>query len=1722
MGQSYRIRTELGVTKTINVELNQEFEFLEILSLKLQQEEIYTRTCSDYGVVVGRVTANNGFGIPNARISVFIPIESIDESNPIISSIYPYKSPTEINEDGYRYNLLPYEPSYSTHAATGTFPSSSDVLTGKTAVEIYDRYFKYTARTNESGDYMIMGVPLGEQTIVMDVDLSDIGEFSLTPQDLIRMGLATEAQVAGNRFRTSTDLDTLPQIINLRKVIDISPLWGEPSLCQIAVNRVDFDLREEANVDIQPTAVFMGSMYSTTDDFRIRPGFNIGPVNIDGNRPRDNFGNLCSLQTGPGSILAIRQSINIDASGNPILEQYVLEQNGNVIDGDGNWMVELPMNLDYFVTNEFGERIVSYDPTIGIPTKSKYRFKIKWQQADSVTESVRRPYFLIPNIREFGWTSTASDPVVTTSGNKVQLASSYYFGLDWSGYTQGFNQTDANTKVTEIINCEDTFYEFTYNRVYTVSALIDQFKNGERGRFVGIKEIDDNSCADNVNKFPVNEGFRNFDFLFFIVSLLLQILQLISVPLLVVIHFVAFFLKVLVGLKNLLLSFFGAYLAYHTYKAYQGLRCWIQNSIKQKKERKNLEKLTQLAGNALAAAVNASANVPPLPAIANYFQQQAQSYSTQAVESALRIAEYRQAAAECREDFFRELGLAAKNLGFMIAIRRLFRDYGNQKIKAISLPALTYPDCQGCDCSSTDVSGGDQLTSSLSSLLSRFSDPYQYYEKMTTNTYVQQTFGPDDNIDAASLGLIQAVGGTTEDPFNPLFYKTPESTEIPIFKNNGEFAVEFYSYSNFLPLGERVNIFNTRKKYFEGVNKIKVTFDYTGNTNFHYDNTLTLFFETPLPVGSLLTFVSPDRTTDKNFLYSGGTNGGGIAGQALNPIGSVYRVGFCDPNNPYSNQERDYNLGYGSITTGYTFPADIEYYQVVTALTVNQAIRLFAPTYQTESLPSIVNSTTTILWNNRSVITIPILGIQFQGGWGNIQGSFTVPYSEIFDRFGEQYIVILQRGVDPYSPVYENKYGLGKLFGYTDEDAITITVPLRLNIPIQKLNQSANMQVQPFTVNGQSEIFYPSHFFRGGIPNSIVVGEQWSAFTTPNVGYYSAMDASYRPTSFTQNVNLGANYQNAVVSDSSNAAYSTIPSNGKYNSAKDLSGAAIFYIEDGNRPANTRVEYWTKVLLPSFTGNPMNITSNVRNVMRTDRLPSSDSLDGGGWDLNPALLQQNLGFAIYELSPVGQDDLTFNAYGTGADIVIAQIQGGFSYTNVLETLTECDKIVSLSCYEGTGTSFRVKQDCEKRDSVVRGCYRFVQKPLTDIRKDIVNFNEWAYRYRFFYGLCRGVLSQTFTNNWVNGSLFVFPIQVNITYDSQNKAKAPIYPSRLTYFDSQSNNFYFRSSPFIRGNSPTEFIGRPANPIFPQYSMNQRNLLFPTTIMNLGMKDSFFDEIIFEPSTNAYVMNSLNPTSYSDTSDLINLFVLSRITNANFLQRMLNARDYSINSLFTRIPSTSLAFQPKNRVDADLVQMLSINSEVGVVPFSTEYYPFYETDPDNSVVVLTNNTQFPTMGVFFSSSTQDLQVKDFLTPGIINFRFNPNASAVTYPYGIKSQKVPFYKWGLKPSDTPAITNIFGSERNDWKTSLGDIVTGYYQSLNRRNTATPNYFVPSITSYDVNQRGYIFNNNLNGSYNFNIFPGMKTDFLVGAPYHFYFGVNKGKTCLDLFKQKYLPNE
>ena len=1683
MGQSYRIRTELGINKTINIQLDQEFEFLEILSLKLQQEDVYIKSCAQYGVVVGRVTANNGFGLPNARVSIFIPIDSIDESNPIISSIYPYKSPNDVNEDGYRYNLLPYEQSYSTHAATGTLPSRLDNLTGSTAVEIYDKYYKYTVKTNDSGDYMIMGVPQGDHTLVMDVDLSDIGEFSLGPQDLIRMGLATESQVAGNRFRTSNDLNSLPQIVNLTKNVEVSPLWGDPELCDIAINRVDFDLRESANIDIQPTAVFMGSIYSTEDSLRVRKNC----------KPRDNMGNLCQLTTGPGQLLAIRQTIFQDEDGNPVLEQYQLEQSGNIIDGNGTWLTELPMNLDYFITNEFGDKVLSYDPTIGIPTKGKYRFKVKWQQPVTLTQQTRRPYYLLPNVKEYGWSSSTSDPLFGTPTEKKQLASSYYFGLAWSGYTDGFTGNNYFNRLNEAINCEDTFYQFDFNKIYTPSSLIDEYKKGARGRFIGIKEIDSQDCDSTINKFPVNEGFRNFDLIFFLFSIVFQILSIIGPILLIAYHFLVFLWNnfAVPILIYLILNF--------TYNAI------------------NYGYLTAgaIAGTAVFGA------------------------------TAGMIA-----------GFIAQTLLYGAGATFLIVN---FKKIVKQKFGRFKLSMMTYPDCQACECTPEETVQ-EGISSPASSTLTPFSDSGKYSQKLLDTFNFGGDLNQSEERKAIAVTVVSEAIGSRNNPIDN--NSTFKSTKSNVYEINNDLK-NIMSYTSGLTLSERINVFNTRKKYFDGVNQINVTFDKSSNIGkSHTDNTLTVVYSEKYEAGQLLTFVNPDSTYDVNYLWTGETKFAGvingIQGTSLLPKGGNITVNYANisPSNGQTTQStQTYYLGGGSVgndesqcvlsltinvtstgtttyntcfgepktltyatigirtitdtdcinisTTGgtaeyvvtnlgptcqrYKYPMDIEYFQVLTAITISDYLTLTNGNSDVESFPSILEGNVNVTLNYKeSLLT------------SRKSSATVISYKDYFEDFDNQYVTILQRGVDPYSPLYNNEYGVGALFGYTNNNDVIFTASTRINTPIQPL-PNGGISVQNFQ-SGQISIFTSSHFFQPGVAGSTISGLEFSGFQSNAIRYYSSLDGNFTNPTYFSNPIIGG--VKCLVSKTSNqAAQGT--GNGYYDSSEDLSGNG-FYINDtlANKSINGNSRYYSEIFPLNYL---MTISNPTLNIMRTDRLPSSDYFQED--TVSYPLLQQNLGFQTYLLSDDGTN-VSIKGASTGASIPTPDIEGLPNAETVLESFS-CEKMVGLDCYTGFGKDFGIKPSCSDSDNIELGCYVFVNKPLIDLGKDLSNFLEWTYRFRFFYALCRGVLSQTFTNNWVNGSLYMFPIQVDTFYDRQNKVKDPVFCNHLAYFDVKTNNFYYRSSPYRL--STNRFVGRETNE---PTAVNTVNLMFPTTIANLGYKDSFYSELSFDPSTRAYIIPDIDSTSYGDTSDLVNLFVISRITDESFLAQILSVGDNSVNQLFSR-PKDKRDFALR-RVDGDFAQLMSINSEIGNINFSPEYY---EITPTNSPTSILGTAKEPIMAVWFSSTTDNLQTKDYLTPGRINFRGNDNVGYYPYPYGIKSQRVPFYQWKLDNVNT-----IFGNQYNDWATEEGDIVQDRkYQSLDRTDITKPTYFISSTAAVnDLNARGYIFSvDPLTGEYS-SLGAKDSDKFIVGAPYQFYFGIIKGESALDKFKTKYSISE
>ena len=512
--QKHRILTNVGKDNKITVELKQDYELLEILSLKFSQKDAYASFCSDYGVVCGRISVNNGLGIPNARVSIFVPLKEEHENDPVISALYPYKEADDKNEAGYKYNLLPSRQQHGGHEPTGTFFDQTDILTREEVLEVFETYYSYTVKTNEAGDFMIWGVPLGNQTLHVDVDLSDIGAFSLRPYDFIRQGAGVDKFKNKFKFKSSEDLITLPQIISYNKSIEVYPFWGNEEYCEIGLTRTDFDLAERG-VNIQPKAFLIGGVY--TDG---------GKNSISKNCvPRAKMGRKCDLVAKSAKVELIRFTSAKDENNRPILEQVVINED---IPDDGGFVIPLEMNMDYIYTNEFGENEITNDPNKGVATSACYRARININDND-LSRVRQNADFLIPNIREYG---------SYTNTNWTIDDKSYAWSLTWSDYPTTAVSNDSTLGILYNENGKyfpkDYFYRFNYNKVYTVSSFQSSYHNDygllTKDRFIGIKELvptEDEDCGDTLTP-PVNFGLKNYTFTLLIADILLFFEQLIN------------------------------------------------------------------------------------------------------------------------------------------------------------------------------------------------------------------------------------------------------------------------------------------------------------------------------------------------------------------------------------------------------------------------------------------------------------------------------------------------------------------------------------------------------------------------------------------------------------------------------------------------------------------------------------------------------------------------------------------------------------------------------------------------------------------------------------------------------------------------------------------------------------------------------------------------------------------------------------------------------------------------------------------------------------------------------------------------------------------------------------------------------------------------------------------------------------------------------------------
>jgi len=502
MSKSIRIRTTPnGDDKFLKVNLEQDFDFVEILSLKISQKELYTKFCADYGVIVGRVTVNNGFGVPNAKVSVFVPISDDDKLDPETYGEYPFETISDNDTDGTRYNLLSRnnDTDNECFTAVGSFPNKREFIDNDDMLDVYCKYYKFTTTTNDAGDYMIFGVPAGAHIMYAEADMSDIGNISQKPYDYIRQGSTADNFDSTTKFKKEDNLDAMNHIINRSPFgVDVQPFWGDEDMCNVMITRRDVDLKTR----VTPHAIFIGSIFGDNEESSINTTC----------KPRNELGVLDGQTAGSGKIEMIRQTI----SGS--IERFDVK-GGQLIDKDGTWAYQVPMNLDYRITDEYGDLVPSDDPNKGLPTKAKVRFRIGMDVTGGEGKLRTRGKYLIPH-----------NPEVLTDVD-------YEFG----------SQTRPASLAT-----------LSWNTIYTVKNHIERYEHTDKPSstqsraFIGIKDVD--SARGKYTPFPFDRLFiasnALFNFICGLVIILAGIITLINMTIISIINDI-------IGIINDFITLFG-------------------------------------------------------------------------------------------------------------------------------------------------------------------------------------------------------------------------------------------------------------------------------------------------------------------------------------------------------------------------------------------------------------------------------------------------------------------------------------------------------------------------------------------------------------------------------------------------------------------------------------------------------------------------------------------------------------------------------------------------------------------------------------------------------------------------------------------------------------------------------------------------------------------------------------------------------------------------------------------------------------------------------------------------------------------------------------------------------------------------------------------------------------------------------------------------------------
>jgi hypothetical protein len=447
-----------------------------------------------------------------------------------------------------------------------------------------------------------------------------------------------------------------------------------------------------------------------------------------------------------------------------------------------------------------------------------------------------------------------------------------------------------------------------------------------------------------------------------------------------------------------------------------------------------------------------------------------------------------------------------------------------------------------------------------------------------------------------------------------------------------------------------------------------------------------------------------------------------------------------------------------------------------------------------------------------------------------------------------------------------------------------------LNVPIQSSTVSQKPQTHNTTNNNNVKLYFPSYNFTITPPS--VNPNNYSGFTSNLPYFYLSTDDSPSYTSAPGWLNVSTQTQGSPFVYVDASSQYTLPRN-QVNPTTYVGGGAFLgwignnsfssnmltdtAISDDNQKKqyyNTNAGYFQQQSSCGGNGNvsslyspayynqsysPINFVNSLLIVMRSDRLPTSTFVENGGNAATGFALHQNNNFTVYTVN--GQ--LEPPSITAGADLPSGDSFDEGGPTSGLTSTLTCEGMVPLECYSGSGNNVGVipaNQCSIPTNRMINGCYCLLNKKyVKEYGSDVRLFLEWKVRFTMNFAACRGVFAQVFQNNWVNGVLYMFNFNKRLTFGVNPLIPNYDYCTDVIVFDDINNSFYYRSSPWNK--NIQQFIGKnkpQVNPLIPQrfatfpgFGYNDRQIQFPTTLVDLGPRDSFINEVCCGAGENGF-------------------------------------------------------------------------------------------------------------------------------------------------------------------------------------------------------------------------------------------------------------------------------